>query len=150
MQPRLIVMRFEKDEPVSPLLPTLPVMKLVYDQRYVFPWAEGRLAQCWLRVYKTPGRAVVIATEVDRYPQRVEATRIMRVATCVYQRFGLHLDSTVWVAHTPGRGAYLRPYPNTPERFEEVTLEWATEGLVRPQREERQRGEVEALIGQPL
>ena len=131
-------------------LPTLTAMSLVYDRRYVYPWAEGRLAQCWLRVYKAPGRAVVIATELDRYPRRAETTRMVRVATCVYQRFGLPLDNTVWGAHTPGRGAYLHPYPNMPETFEEVTFGWTTEGLVQPQWEERQREEVEALIGQPL
>ena len=131
-------------------LPALTPMDLVYDHRYVYPWIEGRLAQCWLRVYKAPGRAVVLASEVDAYPRRDETTRIVAVATCVYRQFGLPLDDTVWVAHTPGRGAHIHPYPNVPEAFEEVTFGWTLEGLGHPQWTRRQRVEVEALIGQPL
>jgi hypothetical protein len=132
------------------VLPISPPMYLVYDRRYVYLWAEGRLAQCWLRVYKAPGRAVVITTEVDRYPRQAEGTRLMRVATYVSQQFGLPLDHTVWVAHTPGRGPYIRPCPNMPEIFREATFGWSREGKGEPQWEERQREEVEALIGQPL
>jgi len=130
--------------------PTLTPMCLVYHCRYVYPWTAGRLAQCWLRVYKAPGRAVVIASEVDAYPRQDETTRIVTMATYVYQQFGLPLDDTVWVAHTPGRGAHIHPYPNVPEAFEEVTFGWTLEGLGQPRWTQWQRAEVEGLIGQPL
>lgn len=125
-------------------------MRLVYDQRYVYLCQDGRLAQCWLRVYKAPGRAVVIATEVDAYPRQASATRMAVVATQIYRQFGLPLDDTVWLAHTPARGACIRPYPNVPEQFEEVAFTWTLRGLQQPHWTPCRRTEVETLIGQRL
>ena len=128
---------------------TMP-MRLVYDRRYVYAWSESRLAQCWLRVYKAAGRAVVIATEVDTYPRPADSSRIAVVASHVYRRFGLPLDDTIWVAHVPARGACIHPHPNIPEQFEEVTFAWTVEGLGQPQWQPLQRAEIEAFIGQLL
>ena len=125
-------------------------MRLVFDQRYVYPWANGHLAQCWLRVYKAPGRAIALASEVDAYLRPAESTRMAVMAQGVYHRFGLPLDDTVWMSHWPGRGPHLHPYPNVPEQFEEARFEWTPEGLGQPEWRQRQRSEVEDLIGQPL
>ena len=125
-------------------------MRLVFDQRYVYPGPDGRFAQCWLRVYKAPGQAIVLASEVDAYPRPAESTRMVVMARDVYRRFGLPLDNTVWMAHCPGRGPHIRPYPNVPEHFEEADFAWTPEGLGQPKWRPRQRTEVEDLIGQPL
>lgn len=135
---------------MSPYVTSASPMRLVFDQRYVYSWADGRLAQCWLRVYKAPGRAIVLATEVDTYPRPAESTRMVEMARCVYQRFGLPLEDTVWMAHRPGRGSYIRPYPNVPEQFEEARFSWTPSGLGQPEWRQCQRVEVEALLGQPL
>ena len=125
-------------------------MRLVFDQRYVYAGPDGRFAQCWLRIYKAPGRAIVLASEVDAYPRPAESARMVVMAQGVYRRFGLPLDNTVWIAHCPGRGPHMRPYPNTPEQFEEAHFAWTPEGLGQPEWRTLARAEVEDLIGQPL
>ena len=129
---------------------TLTALSLVYNRCHVYPWVNGRLAHCGLRVYKTAGRAVVIASEVEVYPRSADTTRTVAMAMWVYRRFGLPLDDTVWIVHTPGRGSHIRPYPNVPEQFEEVAFAWTMDGLGSPQWTRRHREEVEELIGQPL
>ena len=139
-----------KDTEVNASVSASSPMRLVFDQRYVYPWTDGRLAQCWLRVYKAPGRAMVLASEVDSYPRPANNTRMGVMAQGVSHRFGLPLDDTRWVAHRPGRGPHIRPYPNVSEQFEEACFEWTPEGLGEPEWRQCKRSEVEDLIGQPL
>src|SRR6266568_1692317 len=96
-------------------------MELAYDN--IYPYTGSHDCRCHgrLRIFTAPGRAVVIATEMDDNPGTSVTSMAGPLATQVSQAFGLPLETLVWIEHYPDRGFYAGK-PQCPEVFAQVTF----------------------------
>jgi len=125
-------------------------MQLTYDGLYHYWGYHGCPSRCWLRIYKAPGQAVVVATELADNPGTSITNMAEVLATHVCQEFGLPLDDLMWIEHYPER-CFLGGRPRLPASFDHVTFAALTaQGLQRPEWRRLSQAQVETLIEQAL
>lgn len=124
-------------------------MELVYDNIDPYTGYHACRCHCRLRIFTAPGRAVVIATEMDDNPGTSVTNMAGPLAAQVSQEFGLPLETLVWIEHSPDRGFYAGK-PTFPEVFAQVTFTLTPQGLRQPLWQRLPKGQVEALIERTL
>ena len=118
-------------------------MHLRYDNVFLYRGFHACPSYCWLRIYTTPGRSIVLATEMHDNPGTSITNAAERLAMEVTRTFGLALDALTWVEHYPER-------PSLTETFDLVTFTHTAQGLQCPEWRRLSQAQVEAMLGQPL
>jgi hypothetical protein len=85
---------------------------------------HGVEARCQVQIYRQPGRAVVVVTELPDNPGVSVTNAAEYIATCILHDHALDPDTTIWVEHYHDRNRPGQHDPLFAESWDLVTFNW--------------------------
>lgn len=96
-----------------------------------------------LRIFRTPEKDVVIATELKDAPEKSTSNAADKLATKVINEFEINPNRLFWIEHYP---TLHFDKSIKKEHFDSVTLQWNGKKFSNPEWKRIQKEEVETLI----
>jgi len=115
------------------------------EEIHTFKGLHGFPSRCFLRIYKTGEKTVIIATELRDNPGTSITNYAAQLATGALQTFNVQPEQLVWVEHYPA-GDTEREGEGE-DTYDIVTFTWNGDNLTTPVWRHSNKKEVETITG---
>lgn len=96
-----------------------------------------------LKIFRTPEKDVVIATELRDDPEKSTSNTADKLATQVIDKFEINPERLLWIEHYP---TLILDSSVKKERFDTVKLQWNGKKFSNPEWKNIQKEDVETMI----